>query len=51
MIDNDDSMQLSEYCFNLCESLETVFQGMVVDDLNGYVRASLGSLERCAKWP
>ena len=51
MIDNNDSVQLSEYCFGLCDSLETAIQGKVVDDPGGHVRTSLGSLERCVCWP
>jgi len=48
MIDNNDSVQLSEYCFGLCESLEAAIQG---EDLDGRVRTLLGSLERCVCLP
>jgi hypothetical protein len=47
MIDNKDSVQLSEYCFNVCETLKTAIQGRNADDLNGPVRAILEDLERC----
>jgi len=48
MIDNEDSVQLSEYCFNACVALETVIQGKGMDDLGGSVRTALKVLERCA---
>ena len=51
MIHNKDSVQLPEYCFDLCHTLETAIQGKVVDDLNGSMRASLENLERCVDGP
>ena len=47
MIDDEDSMQLSEYCFNVCATLENAIQGKNVGDLNKYVRMALEDLERC----
>ena len=47
MIDNEDSVQLSEYCFNVCAVLESAIQGKDVGNLNKYVRMALGDLERC----
>ena len=46
MIDDKDSMQLSEYCFNVCEVLKTVVQGRSADSLNESMRAALEDLER-----
>ena len=34
MIKNKDSVELSEYCFNMCEVLKTVIYGKNVDDLS-----------------
>ena len=48
MIDNEDYLQLSEYCFNVCEVLKTVIQGKDADDLNESVRETLEDLERYA---
>jgi len=51
MIDNEDSVQLSEYCFDVCTVLETAIQGKKnVGSLNKYVRMALGDLERCVSW-
>ena len=47
MIDDQDSIQLSEYCFNVCEVLDTAVQGMNTDSLSESVRAALDDLERC----
>lgn len=47
MIDNEDSVQLSEYCFSVCRVLETVTQGMSTGDLSESVRTGLGGLKRC----
>jgi len=49
MIDNEDSVQLSEYCFNACVALETVIQGKGMDDVGGSVRTALKVLERCVR--
>lgn len=47
MIDNSDSVQLSEYCFNMCEALEPAIEGRNADDLNESVRRAFEDLERC----
>ena len=47
MVDDQDSVQLSEYCFNVCEVLKTVIQGKNTDDLDEPVRMALGEMERC----
>jgi len=47
MIDDKDSVQLSEYCFNVCDVLKTVVQGWDVESLNESVRSALKDLERC----
>jgi hypothetical protein len=47
MIDDEDSVQLSEYCFGVCEALETVIQGGSADDPSGFARTALEDLERC----
>lgn len=46
MTDNDDSVQLSEYCFNICQVLETAVRGKDVGDFNRYARMALEDLER-----
>ena len=47
MIDDKDSVQLSEYCFNVCEVLKAAVQGKNADTLNDSVRVALEDLERC----
>ena len=47
MIDDNDSAQLSDYCFNVCEVLKTAVQGRSADGLNESVRVALEDLERC----
>jgi len=44
--DGEDSVRLSEYCFNLCKVLQTVTQRRNVD-LNEFVRVALEYPERC----
>ena len=48
MIDDDDSVRLSEYCFNICLALETAIQGKGAGGLNKYRKMALEDLERCA---
>ena len=50
MIDDKDSVQLSEYCFNVCEVLKTAIQGRNTDSLDESVKAALVDLERCVGW-
>ena len=47
MIDDEDSLQLSEYCFNVCVELQPTIQGKNVDELNKSERTALEELERC----
>ena len=47
MIDDEDSVQLSEYCFNVCNELKTVMQGRNADSLDESVRVALEDLGRC----
>ena len=46
MIDDEDSVQLSGYCFNVCETVKTAVRGNNTDDLNEPVRKALVDLER-----
>jgi len=47
LIDDKDSVQLSEYCFNVCGVLKTAVQGRDADDLDESVRLALEDLGRC----
>jgi len=47
MINDKDSVELSEYCFNVCEALKTVIRGRNTDDLSEPVRMALENLRRC----
>ena len=47
MINNYDFVKLSEYCFNVCLTLETVIRGKNADDLNEVARVALENLEGC----
>jgi len=48
MIKHKYSVELSEFCFNVCEVLKTVMYGQNLDDLSEYVRnVALGDLGRC----
>jgi hypothetical protein len=47
MIDDKDSVKLSEYCFGVCEALEAATRGENADDPNGLVRTALEDLARC----
>jgi len=51
MSDNKDCVQLSEYCFDVCEVLKIVTQGKNTDDLDQPVKVALVGLERCADEP
>ena len=50
MIDNKDFVQLSEYCFNICEALKISIQGKNVEDLDRSVRMALEDSERYIHW-
>jgi len=47
IIDSKDSVRLSEYCFSICEAVETVIQRNNTDDLDESVRVALEVSERC----
>lgn len=47
MIEDEDIVQLSESCFNMCVALESAIPGKNVGDLNGSVRTILEVLEGC----
>ena len=51
MINDKDSVQLSEFCFNVCEVLKTAVQGRDVDSLDESVRVALEDLKRCVDLP
>ena len=46
LIANKDSIQLSEYWFNICVALEIPIRGKNADDLNESVRMALEDLEK-----
>ena len=48
MAADKDSVQICDYCFNVCETLNTTVQGENADDLNESVRVKLEDLGRCA---
>lgn len=47
IIDDSYSVELSEYCFDVCEVLKTVIQRNNIDNLNESMTTALGDLERC----
>jgi len=51
MINNEDSAQLSEYCFNTCETLKITIQGKNADDLDESVRVALEDLGGYVYYP
>ena len=50
-IGDKDSIQLTEYCFSMCEALKTAICGREVDDLPKSVKAALKDAERCVCVP
>lgn len=46
MIGNEDSVQLSEYCFNVCEVLRTAVRVKNMSDPNGSMRKAVEDLGR-----
>jgi hypothetical protein len=50
-MDNESSVKLSEYCFNVCDELKTTIQGKRADELSEPVRIALVDLDRCVGWP
>ena len=47
MISNEDSMQLSKSCFNVCVAPKGAIQGNNVDDLDKPIKSVLENFERC----
>jgi len=47
VVDNEDCMQLSEHCFDICMALEPAIQGRSADDLSESLRTAIEDLERC----
>ena len=47
MIDDRYVVHLSEYCFNVCETLKNTIQGRNRSDLNELEKMTLEDLERC----
>ena len=50
MVDDEDAVQLSEYCFNVCEALKATVHGRNAESLDESVRTALDDLERCVAW-
>ena len=50
MIDNEDYLQLSEYCYNVCKALKTAIRGKSADDPNESVSKTIEDLERCVNY-
>ena len=47
MIDDEDSVQLSERCFTACKTLKNTFQGRSANDINELENTAMKDLERC----
>ena len=47
MVDDKDSVQLSEYCFNVCEVLKATIHGRDMNSLDESAKAALEDLGRC----
>ena len=48
MVADNESVQLSDYCFNVCETLNMVIGEKKTGDLNESTRMTLEGLERYA---
>ena len=46
MINDKDSIQLAEFCFDACEVVNTAAQRKNTGDLNGSIRTGLENSER-----
>lgn len=51
MITDKDSIQLSYYCFNVCEVLKMTIRDEKTDDLSESAREALEELKQCVHWP
>jgi len=47
MINHEDPVLLSDYCFNICEALNATIQGKSADGLNKSAMTALEDLGRC----
>ena len=46
-----ETIQLSEYCFDVCEALKATIQEGNMDDLGEFARTALEDVERCVDPP
>jgi len=51
MINSEDSVLLSGYCFDVCEALSATIQAKNADNLDGSIRTALEDLERWVHRP
>jgi hypothetical protein len=51
MIVDEEAVQLSEYCFNACETLKTAISGKDAEHLNEAVASALEDLNRYVDQP
>ena len=51
MVTDDDSVELSHYCFDVCEELNVTTQGMEEDGLDGSTWPGLEDLTRYSDCP
>ena len=51
MITDDDSIELSDYCFDVCEALDTAVQEKTKDGLNGSAQLGIEDLSRYGGCP
>ena len=51
MISDNDSVELSHYCFDVCEALNDTMQGMTEDGLDGSTWPGLEDLARYGDCP
>ena len=51
MVANEDSVQLSDYCFDVCEVLKAAIQGRSTGSLSEATKTALEDLGRYAIYP
>lgn len=51
MVTNKDSVQLADYCFNVCWTLKTAIGVESEGDLDESGRIALNDLQKCVDWP
>lgn len=47
MINKKDSAKLSDFCFEMCETLNAAIQGRDGDELSDTIKVGLVEIERC----